>query len=180
MHCQPVYSLTWLVGVVNKEAIWIHKGGAFLKCRLKVLNTFLCRNNYSVNKKAEIYLEIQWSLVLIHLSDWRVIPLLPKQQYCYRVSSNLIYLPHFHFLWCWYQLQACRWGISWCQQCLVYQLPHAGELSDERKKQSYAILSEFGTMSYIPCMSWSCCHNGLVEPNTSSLHVLMTGQAKRG
>jgi len=24
-----VYSVTWLVGMVNYEAIWIHKGGVF-------------------------------------------------------------------------------------------------------------------------------------------------------
>jgi len=48
-------------------------------------------------------------------SDQRVITLLPKQQYCYRVSSNLIYLPHCHF-WCRHQLP-CHWGISQCQYC---------------------------------------------------------------
>jgi len=40
-HCQPVYSIPWLVGVVNYEAIWIYKVGAFSWVQTESLWHFL-------------------------------------------------------------------------------------------------------------------------------------------
>ena len=66
-HCERLGSITWQIGVINYEAIWIHTDGLSLWWRLELCGTFMCRDTVC---KMCLYFVVQnkWSQALINLS----------------------------------------------------------------------------------------------------------------